>query len=56
MIKSFFFGIFLLIYATSFSQTLKNDSVKSFIDTSINLIRSHAVDTSNIRLIESIIQ
>ncbi|WES98215.1 S41 family peptidase [Chryseobacterium arthrosphaerae] len=53
MIKSFFFGIFSLIYATSFSQTFKNDSVKSFIDTSINLIRSHAVDTSNIRLIES---
>jgi len=53
MIKSFFFGIFLLLYTSSFSQTFKNDSIRSFVDQSINLIRSNAVDTSNVELIES---
>lgn len=53
MIKSFLFGIFLLFYTSSSSQTFKNDSIRSFVDTSIALIRSNAVDTSNIKLIES---
>ncbi len=53
MIKSFIFGIVLLLYTSSFSQTFKNDSIKSFVDTSIELIRSNAVDTSNIKSIES---
>lgn len=53
MIKSFLFNIFLLFSTSSFSQTFKNDSIRSFVDKSINLIRSNAVDTSNIKLIES---
>lgn len=53
MIKSFLFGIFLLFYTSSSSQNFKNDTIRSFVDTSIGLIRSNAVDTSNIKLIES---
>ncbi len=53
MIKSFIFGIVLLLYTSSFSQTFKNDSIKSFVDTSIELIRSNVVDTSKIKSIES---
>lgn len=53
MIKSFLFAVFLFFYTSSFSQTFKNDSIRSFVDTSIDLIRSNAVDTSNIKLIEN---
>ncbi|WP_263603469.1 S41 family peptidase [Chryseobacterium sp. PET-29] len=53
MIKSFLFCIFLLFYTSSSSQTFRNDSIRSFVDTSIDLIRSNAVETSNIKLIES---
>lgn len=53
MIKSLLFGILLLLYTSSFSQTFKNDSIRSFVDTSVDLIRSNAVDTSNIKVIES---
>ncbi len=55
MIKSFLFAIFLLISTSSFSQALKNDSVKSFVDTTVALIKSNAVDTSNIKMIENIL-
>lgn len=55
MIKSFLFAIFLLISTSSFSQALKNDSVKSFVDTSVALIKSNAVDISNIKMIENIL-
>lgn len=51
MINSFLFGIFLLFYTSSSSQTFKSDSIRLFVDTSIELIRSNAVDTSNIKLI-----
>ncbi|MCJ8154111.1 S41 family peptidase [Chryseobacterium sp. SSA4.19] len=53
MIKSFLFCIFLLFYTSSSSQTFRNDSIRSFVDTSIDLIRLNAVETSNIKLIES---
>lgn len=53
MIKSFLFITFIFFYTFSFSQTLKNDSIRSFVETSIKLIRSNAVDTSNVELIES---
>lgn len=53
MIKYFLFITFIFFYASSFSQTFKNDSIRSFVDQSIKLIRSNAVDTSNVKLIES---
>jgi len=53
MIKSFLFITFIFFYTFSFSQTFKNDSIRSFVETSIKLIRSNAVDTSNVELIES---
>lgn len=53
MIRFFLFAVFLFFYTSSFSQTFKNDSIRSFVDTSIDLIRSNAVDTSNIKSIES---
>ncbi|MBE4948220.1 S41 family peptidase [Chryseobacterium culicis] len=55
MIKSFIICIFLICSTSSFSQALKNDSIKSFVDTSVALIKSNAVDTSNIRMIENIL-
>lgn len=53
MTKSFFFGILLLSYSSLYSQSFKNDSIRSFVNTSIDLIKSNAVDTSNIKLIEN---
>ncbi|MDQ1150376.1 carboxyl-terminal processing protease [Sphingobacterium zeae] len=55
VIKYPLFQILLFLCLSSFSQTFKSDSVKSFVDNSINLIRSNAVDTTNINLIESIL-
>ncbi|MFL9835814.1 S41 family peptidase [Chryseobacterium terrae] len=52
-IKSFFLLILLLSYSSLYSQSFKNDSVRSFVNTSIDLIRSNAVDTSKIKLIKS---
>lgn len=53
MIKSFFLLILLLSYSSLYSQSFKNDSIRSFVKTSIDLIRSNAVDTSKIKLIKS---
>lgn len=53
MIKPFFSVILLLFYTFSFAQTLKNDSIKTFVNTSIDLIRSNAVDISNIKAIQN---
>lgn len=52
MIKSFLFAIFLFFCTLSSSQNFKNETVRSFVDSSIDLIRSNAVDNSNIKLIE----
>lgn len=53
IIKSLLFSIFLLLYTSSLSQTFKNDSIRSFVNTSLDLIRSNAIDTSNMKVIES---
>lgn len=53
MIKYLLFVVSLFLCTSSFSQTFKSDSIRMFVESSIDLIRSNAVDTSNIRLIES---
>ena len=55
MIRFSLVHILVFFYISSFAQTFKNDSIKSFVDTSISLIRSNAIDTSNINLIESLL-
>lgn len=54
MIRTFLSSILLLSCTFSFSQTFKNDSVKAFVDKSIDLIRLNAVDTSNMIPIQKI--
>ncbi len=53
MVKFFFVSFFLLFYSSSFAQSFKSDSIRSFVDKSIELIRSNAVDTSNIKSIQN---
>jgi len=53
ILKPLFFGLFVIFYTPSFSQTFKNDSVKLFVDQSIDLIKTNAVDTSKIEIIKS---
>lgn len=54
MIRTFLSSVLLLSCTFSFSQTFKNDSVKAFVDKSIDLIRLNAVDTSNMIPIQKI--
>jgi len=51
---SYFLLVWFLLFSTcSFSQTFKNDSIKSFIDTSIELIEVNSIHTENLRDIKS---
>ncbi|MDE5518203.1 S41 family peptidase [Elizabethkingia meningoseptica] len=51
MYKYSFLLVSLFFSASTFSQQFKNDSVKVFVDRSIDLIKSNAVDISNVDLI-----
>ncbi|WP_294346943.1 S41 family peptidase [uncultured Sphingobacterium sp.] len=53
MIRFSLVHILVFFYICSYAQTFKNNSIKTVVDTSITLIRSNAIDTSNINLIES---
>lgn len=52
MNKYFLLGCFLLFSTSLFSQQFKNDSVKLFIDKSIDLIRSNSINIENLDLIK----
>ena len=52
MYKYSFFLISLFASVSLIAQQFKNDSVKVFVDQSIDLIRSNAVNSSNIDLIK----
>ncbi len=52
--NSYFLLVWFLLFSTcSFSQSFKNDSIKSFIDTSIELIEVNSIHTENLRDIKS---
>lgn len=52
MNRYFLLACFLLFSPSAFSQNFKNDSVKSFIDKSIALIKENSIDTENLKYIE----
>lgn len=53
MYKCSFLLLSLFFSVSSFSQQFKNDSIKLFVDQSIDLIKTNAVDISKIGLIKS---
>lgn len=53
MYKYSFLFLSLFLPVSFFSQEFKNDSVKQFVDKSIDLIKTNAVDTSKIEIIKS---
>lgn len=53
MNKNFLLACFLLISTSLMPQQFKNDSIKDFIDKSIELIRSNSIHTENLDLIKS---
>ena len=52
MNKYFFIGFILLFSTPLFSQAFKNDSIKLFIDKSIDLIKENSIHTENLDLIK----
>ncbi len=51
---SYFLLVWFLLFSTcSFSQNFKNDSIKSFIDTSVELIEVNSIHIENLRDIKS---
>lgn len=51
---SYFLLVWFLLFSTcSFSQNFKNDSIKSFIDASVELIEVNSIHTENLRDIKS---
>lgn len=50
--NKFFVWIFLLISNISYSQNFKNDSIKIFIDQSLELIQSNSIHVENLDLIK----
>lgn len=52
--NKYFFPYFILLFSTfAFSQTFKNDSVKIFVDKSIELIKFNSIHIENIELIKN---
>ena len=51
--NKYIFLIYILLFTTStFSQTFTNDSIKLFVDKSIELIKLNSINTENIELIK----
>lgn len=52
--NKYIFAVYILLFSTSaFCQTFKNDSVKLFVDKSIELIKLNSIHTQNIELIKN---